>query len=179
MAEFVLKKNNYFEFDSCVFKISGTAIGTKFALLYARIFMDQHETKFLETQILKPLIWFQYIDDVCFIRTHGEEKIKKLMEDFNSLSHDIKFTYEFDKDTLFRSSNSKLMTSLYSKPTDCHQYLHYKSISPEHTKRSKSIVRLQGLRESVPKKVTLKNTLLNLNHGSLKEVILKKLLTLK
>ena len=136
MAEFVLKKNNYFEFDSCVFKISGTAIGTKFALLYARIFMDQHETKFLETQILKPLIWFQYIDDVCFIRTHGEEKIKKLMEDFNSLSHDIKFTYEFDKDTLFRSSNSKLMTSLYSKSTDCHQYLHYKSIYPEHTKRS-------------------------------------------
>ena len=25
--------------------------------------MDQHETDFLETQILKPLVWFRYIDD--------------------------------------------------------------------------------------------------------------------
>ena len=34
------------------------------------------------------------------------------------------------------SSDGKLMTSLYSKSTDCHQYLHYKSSPPEHTKRS-------------------------------------------
>ena len=33
------------------------------------------------------------------------------------------------------SSDGKLMTSLYSKPTDCHQYLHYKSSHLEHTKR--------------------------------------------
>ena len=36
------------------------------------------------------------------------------------------------------SSNAKLITSLYSKPTDCHQYLHYGSCNPEHTKMSKS-----------------------------------------
>ena len=28
------------------------------------------------------------------------------------------------------------MTSLYSKPTDYHQYLHCKSSHPEHTKQS-------------------------------------------
>ena len=40
MAEFVLK-NNYCEFNSTVkHQISGTAIGTKFAPLYACIFMD-------------------------------------------------------------------------------------------------------------------------------------------
>ena len=48
------------------------------------------------------------------------------MEDFNSVSYDIKFTYEFDKENMpfldleVISSNDKLMTSLYSKPTDCH-----------------------------------------------------------
>ena len=36
------------------------------------------------------------------------------------------------------------MTSLYNKPTDCHQYLHYKSSHPEHTKRS--IIYSQTLR---------------------------------
>ena len=46
MARFVLE-NNYFEFNGDVKKqISGTAIGTKFALTYACIFMDDLETKF-------------------------------------------------------------------------------------------------------------------------------------
>ena len=50
MACFVLQ-NNYFEFDG-IFKqqISGTAIGSKFALTYACIFMDKLETGFLNTQ---------------------------------------------------------------------------------------------------------------------------------
>ena len=71
MAKFVLK-NNYFEFNSKVKQqISGTAIGTKFAHPYACIFMDEVETSFLETQKMKPLVWFRYIDDMFFIWTHG------------------------------------------------------------------------------------------------------------
>ena len=31
--------------------------------------MDQQEVKFLETQILKPLVWFRYIDGISFIWT--------------------------------------------------------------------------------------------------------------
>ena len=55
----------YFEFDSSVFRqIWGTAVGTKFD---ACIFMDQDETKFLETQVLKLLVWLRYIDDIFFI----------------------------------------------------------------------------------------------------------------
>ena len=64
------------------------------------------------------------------------------MEYFNSFSHNIKFTYEFDKEKIsfldlkVISCNGKLMASLYSKPTNCDQYLHYKSSHPEYTKRS-------------------------------------------
>ena len=125
MAE-ILLKNNWFEFNSSVFQQNlGTAIVTKFVQTYACIFMDQYKTKFLETQILKPLVWFRYIDDIFFIWTHGGEKLKNLMEDFNSFCDDSKFTYEFDKDsTSFLSlkiiaSNGKLATSLYDKPADC------------------------------------------------------------
>ena len=75
MADFVLK-NNFFEFDTNVYQqISGTVIGTKFALPYAGIFMDQLETKFLENQNLKPLVWSHYTDDIFFIWTHGEENL--------------------------------------------------------------------------------------------------------
>ena len=67
MARFVLE-NNYFEFNGDFKKqISGTAIGTKFALPHACIFMDDLETKFLQSQSLQPLVWFRYIDDIFFI----------------------------------------------------------------------------------------------------------------
>ena len=66
MAEFVLS-NNFFEFNSDTFQqISGTAIGTTFALPYACIYMDQVEQKFVATQINQPLIWLRYIDDSLY-----------------------------------------------------------------------------------------------------------------
>ena len=63
------------------------------------------------------------------------------MAEFNLFSDEIKFTYEYNKDTIsfsdlkVISSNGKLITSSYSKPTDRRQYLHYGSGHPEHTKR--------------------------------------------
>ena len=72
------------------------------------------------------------------------------MAKFNLFTDDIKFTYQCNKDTIpfldlkVISSNGKLITSLYSKPTDCHHYLHYGSCYLEHTKRS--IVYSQALR---------------------------------
>ena len=78
MAEFMLK-NDYFEFDRSVYQqvsgteVSGTAIGTMFAPLYAFIFMDRLENSFFETQTLKSLVWLCYIDDIFSIWTHSEE----------------------------------------------------------------------------------------------------------
>lgn len=58
MVDFVLK-NNCFEFNGKVKQhLSGTAVGAKFAPLYAFIFMNQVEIKFLESQIYKSLVWF-------------------------------------------------------------------------------------------------------------------------
>ena len=59
MAEFVLK-NDFFEFNNQIKQqISGTAIGTKCAQMYACIFMD------------KLFWWIRYIDDIFLIWKHG------------------------------------------------------------------------------------------------------------
>ena len=64
MAEIVLN-NNIFEFKSKLYQQKlGTAVGTKFALPYACIHMDQVELTFLETHSKKLLIWLKYIDDI-------------------------------------------------------------------------------------------------------------------
>ena len=152
MAEFVLK-SNYFEFNSKIKQqVSGTAIGTKFAPPYACLFMDKFETCFIETQQLQPLVWFRYIDDIFFIWKHGKEKLKIFLNSLNEFDPCIKFTYESDKESIafldikVSLRNGKVFTDLYVKPTDRHQYLHYLSAHPYHTK--KSVIFSQTLRIS-------------------------------
>ena len=133
MAEFVLK-NNYFEFDRSIYQqVSSTVFGTKFAPPYACIFMDRLENNILETQTLKPLEWLRYIDDIFFIWTLSEEELKEFMRELNPFDTNIKFTYEYsDKRVSFLDLQvdiveGKLITSLFVKSTDRHQYLHYSS----------------------------------------------------
>ena len=103
--------------------------------------MDDVESKFIETQSF-----------VFFIWTHGEEKLQLFLRDLNNYNPHIKFTYEFHKEHIsfldFKVSfcDGKLTTDMHVKPTDRHQYLHYTSAHPNHTKRS--IVYSQALRFS-------------------------------
>ena len=152
MAEFVIR-NNYFEFNGQVKQqISGTTIGTKFAPTYACIFMDEIETNFLQTQEFQSLLWFRYIDDVSFIWTHGPDKLVSFMTEFNNYHSNIKFTYESNKENItfldlnLSLSGNKLTTDLHTKSTVKHQYSHYTSVYPAHTKRS--IIYSQALRMS-------------------------------
>ena len=72
--------------------------------------------------------------------------------EFNNYHPSIKFTYESNKENItFRDfgislSGNKLTTDLHSKSTDKHQYLHYTSAHPAHTKCS--IIYSQALRMS-------------------------------
>ena len=72
------------------------------------------------------------------------------MRELNSFDTNIKFTYEYnDKKVSFLDLQvdiveGKLINSLFVKSTDRHQYLHYSSGHPEHTKRS--IIYIQTLR---------------------------------
>ena len=64
------------------------------------------------------------------------------MRSLNEFHTDIKFTYESSKESIafldlkVSVKNSKIIADLYVKSTDLHQYLHYLSAHPNHTKRS-------------------------------------------
>ena len=72
------------------------------------------------------------------------------MKDLNNFTPNLSFTHEASKncipflDLKVKLIDGKLETDLYMKPTDRHQYLHYLSSYPEHTKHS--IVYSQTLR---------------------------------
>ena len=101
MAEFVLK-NNYFEFnEGTEQQLSGTAIDTKFAPPYSCIFMDKLETNFFETQTLRLLVCFRSLD-VFLLSTHGEEKLKRFLNNLSNCDPNINLIYQYsEKEMLF------------------------------------------------------------------------------
>ena len=116
---------------------SGTTIGTKFALPYACIFMDEAETEFLKSQELQPFLWLRYIDEILFIWTHGTQELDSFFNELNKFHPNLNFTYETSKESVnfldlnVSLRNGKISTDLYAKPIDGHQYHHYKSSHPE------------------------------------------------
>ena len=120
LLKLVLTCNN-FQFDNKHYlQIGGTGMGTK----------------------LRPLVWKRYIDDIFIIWQHGQDELTKFVSHLNAKHKTIKFTEErsttsinFLDITVNLSKNGKIITSLYCKPTDSHNYLLYLSEHPRHLLR--------------------------------------------
>ena len=119
-------------------------------LMRVYLWMSLKPGTILQSQSLQPLVWLRYIDDIFFIWTRGKDKLEKFLDDLNSFDNNIKFTHESSKenvtflDLIVKLSKCRLTTDLHIKDTDRHQYLHFNSSSPDHTKRS--IIYSQALR---------------------------------
>ena len=143
LASLVLE-NNYFEFNDRLYRQKlGTAIGTKFAPACANLLMTRLEERLLDASAEKPLVWMRFIDDVFFIWTHGEEKLKSFINHLNTSHETIKFASEQSRDSISFldvqvsiREGGVLSTDLFCKSTDTHQYLHKKSCHPWHTKKA-------------------------------------------
>jgi hypothetical protein len=142
LLKLVLSKN-YFTFNGEFYlQIGGTAMGTKLAPSYACSFLGVHEDTLLENYPLKPDYYLRFIDDIYFQWSHGEAELLKFIQYLNDGHPTIKFTSEYSLEELnFLDTTVKidpitreLYTTLYSKPTDTHDYLEFNSCHPEHCK---------------------------------------------
>ena len=142
LAECVLK-NNVFEHNGEFYRQKrGTAIGTKMAPPYAVLFMADLEERMLHNATYKPDVWWRYIDDIFMIWEHGERRLLEFLSALNNFHPSIKFTWEYSESqvnfldvSVFKKDN-QLVTDLFVKPTDTHQYLHASSCHVSHSKRS-------------------------------------------
>lgn len=166
---------NHFEFDQKHFlQISGTAMGTKMAPNYANIFMASLEIPFIEKQQNKPLFYRRFLDDIFLIWNHDKASLLRFISEFNCLHRSIKFTHEISQDTInfldvtLQVQGNSLATTVYRKPTDRQQYLHFDSNHPRHCKvgipysqayRYRRIC--SDIQEFERTSITLKETLLN------------------
>ena len=72
----------------------------------------------------------------------SEPMVKRVLDELNGFKQYIKFTYEYSVENIpfhdlkVALNDGKITTDLHVKPTDRHQYLHFSSAHPKHTKRS-------------------------------------------
>ena len=118
-------------------------MGSRMAPNYAIIFMHYLGTNFLSSYPTPPSIWLRFKDGISMIWKYGEQQLKRFIEDLNHHHPTIKFTHNMTKneitflDTIvYRSSNHRLYTRIYHKPTDQKQCLHYHSVHPRNQKES-------------------------------------------
>ena len=117
-------------------------MGTKVAHSFAITYMCEFEEKHIYMYRLQPLIYQSYIDNIFIIWQHGDEELEQFFNHLNSCSPHIKFTMETSNETIPFLDTSVIihgtnnMTTLYTKPTDSHNYLYYDSAHPQRCKDS-------------------------------------------
>ena len=73
---------------------------------------------------------------IPYIHTGGEAKLDEFLTNLNTKHDSIKFDYEKSThsvaflDTLIYIDEKRQQKTLYTKPTDTHNYLHFKSSHP-------------------------------------------------
>ncbi len=155
LLKLVLNRN-CFVFNGGHYKqIKGTAMGTRVAPAFANIFLNDFEEKYVYTHSTKPLVWFRFIDDIFSIFTCGRRRITQFIDYLNSIYPGVlKFTatisdvsVDFLDTTVKIDTDRKVYTTLYSKPTDTHNYLLYTSAHPRHCKDNTPFSQLLRIRK--------------------------------
>ena len=149
--ELVMKNSNFCFNGSFYTLIKGTATGTVVAPAYAILAMgflevslyEQIEKAFGKTiQNYFVLNWKRYLDD-CFIlwkKSFGD--FQEVLNILNNLDSNLKFTCEQNDaqisflNILIYKNRSGILTDMYYKDTDTHDYLPYNSCHPRHTKNN-------------------------------------------
>ena len=146
----IILQNNTFNFGKKhLLQIKGTAMGTKVVPIYATLTLGYLEHKLHQKLVTRwgeedaKIImsnWMKYLDDCFILWNHNTEKLAAFHQLLNELDPNIKFTIERSDtklpflDVLVIKADTKLLTDIYYKPTDTHQYLHFGSCHPHHTK---------------------------------------------
>ena len=148
-VEIVLDNSHFMFNDQCYNLKRGTATGTTVAPtlanltmgflevgLYEKVFQEFGENIF---HFVK-LTWKRYLDDGQIFWKKSFGPIEKFVEILNSLDTNINFTHEISHKGLpflnvfIYIENNKILTDVFYKPTDSHDYLPFNSCHPRHIK---------------------------------------------
>ena len=138
-------------------QVEGLTMGSPLAAVLAQLAMEVLEARHL-TRLAGPnVIWYRYVDDILAI-VPQRTNVNNLLQQLNEVHPRIKFTVEEERDdclpfldVVLRKADGKLRFSVYRKPTNKDDFIHYFSA---HSMRTKEAVvvgfYLRALRVSSP-----------------------------
>ena len=135
---------------------------------YANIFMWNLDKYLLDNCTNKPFLYLCYIYDIFVIWQQGEDKLGLFHEYVNSIHPNIKLTSTSSAnnisyhDVSASLDDTNIHTSIYTKSTDRHRYLHYKGIHPIHIKKSIVYYQFIGYKRICSDKFTLEHQASNI-----------------
>ena len=136
--------------DIFVKQHKGAATGPRYVCDYADLAMSSFDKLIFEYNPSLLVSYSRYRDDCFLIWEGNEESLETFLSFLNSVKPEIKFTMKFSNsqieylDILVYIKDGILETTVYSKPTDDHVYLHPRSNHPRHQIRA--IPRGQAIR---------------------------------
>ena len=148
----IVLKQTFFEFNNQLFTQNyGITMGAPSSVKLANITLHKHLLQVTRSYSgTLPLIQLRYIDDIFGLFLGDLSTLTNWVNHLNDRHNTIKFTSDSSfthipfLDTMVYIHNNKLMTQLYTKPTDKKQYLHFYSNHVSHIK--KGIPYAQALR---------------------------------
>ena len=119
--------------------------------------MDSLKEDIRSNSLLKPLVWWRYIDDIFMMWKHGQEGLQKFLETLNCYRPPTKFTIEYFKakmhfrDVDVMKKGNQLVTDLYVKPTKYINISMLIRVAFPNAKNKYLLVKRYVLTECVPK----------------------------
>ena len=113
-------------------------MGTRLAPSFANLYMYHFEDLYVYPYHLQPKVWYRYIDDIFMIWEHGKTELDSFIAHLNNGNKNITFSSEISEnqlnflDVTVKTINNRIVTDLYTKPTDRNTYLPYDSAHPKH-----------------------------------------------
>lgn len=135
--------NNIFHFQNKLWfrQISGTAMGCSISVYLANTFMYYRTKPIIRNPPTGLKAMFRYIDDIIGVYEGNPANITDIFN--NTVDEHIRLTYVIGGTylealdlKLHLNDTGKIETSLFKKPTDNHQFVHWSSHHPPHLKRS-------------------------------------------
>jgi hypothetical protein len=119
----------------------GVAMGSPLSHVICNLFLEELESRAINSFDPKPFVFLRYVDDIFFLWSESTRPIEEFHQHLNNQHTSITFTVEKEVEgvmpfleVLVKRSNQTIKTEVYRKPTDSGLYLQYDSNHPKTVK---------------------------------------------
>ena len=143
LLEFCLR-STYFTFQNKYYQqIEGTAMGSPISPIVANLYMEDLETKAIQTAPHPSAFWKRFVDDT-FVIIKASHKLE-FLDHINSIDHNIQFTSDESREDgsmpfldmlIIPQEDGRFNTTIYRKATHTDMYLQWDSQHPISSKYS-------------------------------------------